>query len=404
MESTHELTKNEPSSVKLPFFTLLLAISFASVNAVLFTPGLPDIAHFFSVSSGTAQQTITLFLIGYALSQLIYAPIANRFGRKASLYAGISLQIISSLLCVLSGSIHSFYLLLLGRFLLAIGSGVGLIITFTLVNEICEPKIAAQKISYLMLAFAIAPGLSIALGGILNTYYGWTSCFYLGAVYGLVLLFFTTRITETKTTLDLNALKLKPLIKSYLSQFKNFRLIFAALLMGATTCFIYVFVTLAPFVAINTLGMNSTEYGFANIIPIIGLVAGSVLSAKFGKNHTVTSGIQLGILISACSIALMNIATYIFRNPFLILFFPAMLNYVSTSLIYSNASALAMFNNPDKAVASAVMSFINMGVVTLAVLTLGLFHPNEKLIPVAYIFIIILIIIIYKFYNLKTKK
>src|SRR5580700_3998703 len=86
------------SNRHLPFFTLLLMISFASVNAVLFTPALPAIAHFFMLSNDQAQLTVSWFLVGYALGQLIYGPLANRFGRKPALYAGISLQIVSSLL------------------------------------------------------------------------------------------------------------------------------------------------------------------------------------------------------------------------------------------------------------------------------------------------------------------
>lgn len=108
---------------KLPFITLLLLISFASVNAVLFTPALPGIAYFFGISADTAQQTITWFLIGYALGQLLYGPIANRFGRKPALYAGIGLQIVSSLLCVLAGVLHQYWLLVVARFLLALDQG-----------------------------------------------------------------------------------------------------------------------------------------------------------------------------------------------------------------------------------------------------------------------------------------
>src|SRR5471030_3210138 len=110
--------QNKPN---LPFITLIMLISFASVNAVLFTPALPNIAHFFSITHAAAQQTITWFLIGYALGQLVYGPLANRFGRKPALYGGISLQIVSSLLCALSAAMHEYALLILGRFMLALG-------------------------------------------------------------------------------------------------------------------------------------------------------------------------------------------------------------------------------------------------------------------------------------------
>src|SRR5436190_17052493 len=106
------------TNTHLSFFTLLLLISFASVNAVLFTPALPAIANFFAISDSTAQLTITWFLVGYAIGQLIYGPIANRYGRKPALYVGISLQIFSSLLCVLAGKLHLYSLLVTARFLL----------------------------------------------------------------------------------------------------------------------------------------------------------------------------------------------------------------------------------------------------------------------------------------------
>jgi DHA1 family bicyclomycin/chloramphenicol resistance-like MFS transporter len=143
---------------RLSFFILLPLISFASVNAVLFTPALPDITHFFAIKASLAQQTITWFLIGYALGQLVYSPMANRYGRKPALYVGIGLQIISSLACVLAGVLHVFWLLVIARFLQALGSGVGLKMSYTLLNDCYEPKVAGQKISYLMLAFAITPG------------------------------------------------------------------------------------------------------------------------------------------------------------------------------------------------------------------------------------------------------
>lgn len=394
--------KNNPPLANLPFTTLLLLISFASINAVLFTPGLPNIAHYFSISNSTAQQTITWFLIGYAIGQLIYGPCANRFGRKPVLYAGISIQIFSSMLCILYGMIESFPLLIVGHFLLALGSGVGLTITFTLVSETFEPKIATQKISYLMLAFAITPGLSIALGGILNAHYGWMSCFYLGAIYGLVLLFLVTALTETKTTLDFGALKIKSLIRSYLIQFNNPQLFLGGVLMGASSCFIYVFATLAPFIAINLLDMNSTQYGVANLLPTIGLVIGALLSASYGKKHSSLEGIKLGIFISGSSIIIMTFTTYLHLGPLLTLFFPTMLIFLNLSLIYSNASTLAMLNNPDKAGSSAVMSFINMGFVTLVVIGLSAFHTTTSLFPIAYISIICLIFTIYKFFSLRN--
>lgn len=372
---------------RLPLLTLLLMISFASANAVLFTPALPAIAQFFKIDDNAAQHTISGFLIGYALGQLLYGPLANRFGRKPALIAGILLQITSSLICVLAGYVHEFWLLVLGRFLLALGSGVGLKMTFTLVNECYSPKAASQKIAYLMLAFAIIPGLAIALGGMLNTHYGWQSCFYAGALYGLLLLGLAVRLPETQTILDHQALKITHLIFGYIHQFKSLPLVLGGLLMGAVSCFIYIFSDLAPFIAINLLGMSSAEYGTANIIPTIGLLLGSLFSAEFSKQHSSQTAIRAGIWITLLATLFMLAAAQLTSSPIIVIFLPMIWSYFGLSLVLPNASILAMNAVQDKAHGSAVMNFLNMGSVALVVLSLSHFTPTISLLPIIYLII-----------------
>ncbi|MGB6976144.1 MAG: MFS transporter [Gammaproteobacteria bacterium] len=386
----------EQAQIKLPFFTLLLMISFAAANAVLYTPGLPAIANFFSVSINTAQQTVTWFLIGYTLGQLIYGPIANRYGRKPALFVGISLQIISSLLCAFSGLLHQYLLLIISIFLLALGSGVGLKMAFTLVNECYEPKVASQKIAYLMLAFAITPGLSLALGGILTTHFGWMSCFYAGAIYGVILLLLVTRLPETQMNLDFHALRIDNLIRGYRNQFRNIQLVSGGILMGGSTSFVYVFAAVAPFVAISLLGMNSQEYGIASLLPPVGLVFGSICSARSAKKIPLQSLIRTGILVTSAGVALMIIAVFMQLPALLSLFLPMLVIYFGLAFIIANASAIAMSEIVDKAHGSAVMNFINMGIATIAVLTLGFFHTNTMTLPIIFIVFCIAMIVIYK--------
>ena len=336
-----------------------------------------------------------MVLVGYAIGQLIYGPIANRFGRKPALYTGISLQILSSLLCVLTGTLHIYSLLVVGRFLLALGSGVGLKMTFTLINETYEPAIAGQKLSYLMIAFAIAPGLGVMLGGILNSYFGWTSTFYAGAVYGVILLLLTMRLPETKKILDLDALKFNHLIEGYISQFKNLQLISGGLLMGGATCFVYIFAALAPFIAIDMLHMSSTSYGAANLLPPIGLVLGSLFSAQLAKSYQAKSIIKLGIIIAIVGSITMLIFTLLQLPALIMIFIPMMLCYFGLALVFANTSTIAMSNVNDKAHGSAVMNFTNMGLVTIVVLSLGLLPTSILLMPIVYILICVAMLILF---------
>ncbi|PWU08600.1 MAG: MFS transporter [Verrucomicrobia bacterium] len=380
---------------KPSFLTLLLLISFASINAVLPTPALPAISQFFGIAENTTQQIITWFLVGYALGQLIYGPIANRFGRKPALYSGIGLQIFSSLLCVYAGVINHYSLLPTSRFLAALGSGVGLKMTYTIVNESYEPQVATQKVSYLMLSFAIAPGLSIALGGILSTHFGWQSCFIASAIYGLILLLMTTRLPETKTELHLDAFKWKHLVHGYVSQFKNPTLIRGAILLGGGTCFTYVFAAVAPFLAIDLMGMKPSAYGMANILPSVGLVLGSIFSANLSKKHSPHFGILLGILMGACSSVLISLALALHEPPLVALFLPMIINYFGLALIISNASTFAMSQVEDKAHGSAVMSFINMGIATIAVLSLSFLPVTKMLLPATFGLVVTIMLVVF---------
>lgn len=384
------------------FITLLLLISFASVNAVLYTPALPAIAHYFGITANVAQQSMTWFLVGYAIGQLFYGPLANRYGRKPALYMGISLQIISNLICAFAVYDHYFSVLLIGRLFMALGAGVGLKMTFTIVNECYTAKVAQQKISYLMLAFAITPGLSVALGGWLTMHFGWISCFYVGAIYGLLLLMLVARLPETKLTLDLYALRIGKLMSAYAAQFKDLTLVLGGLLMGIATCFVYVFASLAPFIAMNLYGMSSVRYGSANIIPAIGLALGSVLSASLVKHYEVSRVILLGIAITALSLICMLLARSLHLSIYSVIFVPMAGIYFGLALVMANASVIAMRNAIDKAQASAVMSFINMGLATLVVLNLGVFKVSYALLVSVYIILCISMFLIINLLRLRT--
>lgn len=388
----------------LTFITLLLLISFASVNAVLFTPALPDIANFFAISDSKAQLTITWFLVGYTIGQLLYGPFANRFGRKPALYAGIILQIVSSLLCVVSGLVHNYTLLVLGRLLLALGSGVGLKMTFTLINEMYEPTVANQKLSYLMIAFAITPGLGTMIGGYLSADYGWISTFIASAFYGVILLLLTTKLPETKNNVDKDALRIDHLIDGYAKQFTNLRLIAGGLLMGGATCFVYIFAALAPFIAMNMMHMDVSTYGTANLLPPIGLVTGSLVSAQLVKYYKPTIIIAWGIFITGLGSLMMFVLMLANLSPLLTIFAPMVICYFGLSLVFANASTIAMSNTADKAHGSAVMNFINMGLVTGIVLSLGMLTMNNFLLPAIYISICIFMAGLNKFAFKEAKQ
>ena len=140
-------------------------ISLASIGAVLFTPGIPSITKFFGISEGFAQSALTLFLVGYALGQILYSPIANRFGGKPTLYLGLAIAILGSLLSGLSKPLDSYSLLTISRLITSLGASVGLVLSLTIINDYYYEHQARKIVPLVSTAFAIIPFLGVAIGG-----------------------------------------------------------------------------------------------------------------------------------------------------------------------------------------------------------------------------------------------
>lgn len=386
------------------FIFLMLLISFGSVSAVLFTPALPQISQYFGISSNAAQLTVTVFLIGYAVGQLIYGPLANRFGYKPAIYIGIIGEIIGALLCIFSAPLHAFSLLIAARLLMALGASVGLKMTFTIVAEAYKDKQAAATISYLMTGFAVMPSLSVALGGFLTTHLGWQSCFYFLVLYGLLLMFLNYRAPELSQVLDQSALSLKQITSKYSRKLKNTQLTLSAALMGLSTAFVYLFAAQAPFLAMNYFKLSPDQYGLWNLIIPIGLIVGSQISALLVKKFEPLKVLFFGVILMFLGIfPLLVFFIFNIMEPWA-LFLPMIIIYGGISFIFPNASVLAMQHVSDKASASAMMSFINMGIATLIVLITGIMHQSWLLMPITFLILLFLSVLLIWLLGSRIKK
>ena len=344
--------------------TLFLLLSFGAVDAVLFTPAIPQIAKFFNITGNVAELTVTLYLFGYAIVQLLYGPLANRWGRKTTLYFGLGLSAIASLLCAFAGLMDSFVLLLIGRVLMAIGGGVGLVLTFTIIADV-YPEQKARKVTALAaLSFPILPGVATLIGGYLVTWFGWQSCFIFLAAYSLVVLWLCAKLPETgKTAVKLS---LKSLVIQYGHYFKRWHVSGNALLFGGCSAIAYMYAVTAPFVAVHQLGLAPDQFGVYNLWVVAAYILGNLLAAGLAKYVSTKKAMMLGFLLILVSIVLL----WLFQGTTTptLFFITASIALLGIPCIFANATVLATRNATDKAQASAVMSFINMMTAVIALL------------------------------------
>ena len=175
--------------------------------------------------------------------------------------------------------------------------------------------------------------------------------------------------------------------------------------MGCATAFVYVFAALAPFIAIQRMHLNPSEYGLWNLLPPIGIISGSQLSAYLAKHMRSIRAIFWGLAIMLLGIILM-LLTFAWQIQLPIwLFFPMIIIYIGMSFVFANASTLAMQTVKDKSSASAMMNFINMGIATLSVLLIGLISVQSiLLLPLTYLVLILFAFILAMILIVKLSK
>ncbi|MBS0359135.1 MAG: multidrug effflux MFS transporter [Proteobacteria bacterium] len=361
------------------FLILLLLISFASVMAVFFTPALPEITDYFHITPDAAQFTVTLYLLGYALGQLPYGPLSNAWGRKPTLYFAIALELMGAIICILSGPLHSFWLLNIGRFLTAIGASAGLVMSFTLIHDCYSVDESRRMVSYAIMGFAIMPGVSVALGGLLVQHFGWQGCFYFPVFYGLFLLGLVSFLPETLKPESKQTLNLTQSLKNYSVLLKDKILMRYALTMGVSGAIVYSYNAQAPFLGIDTMKLSPEIFGLFNLLPSLGFFLGSFCSAQISKHFKAHDALKIGlsfIFLGITAMVLFFVNHWI--NPYGF-FISSTVVFFGLTFMFSNASSLATGHITDKSNASGMMNFINVSFCFLGVLLLQAIHSENIL-------------------------
>lgn len=178
-----------------PFLLIFSAVS-AAIEIELSLPSFPDIARAFDVSEKVIEGTISLNFLGFCIAALFYGPLSDRYGRRPILLIGTVLFLIGSLSCALAPTIE---MILFSRFIQGLGAAGSFVVVFTMISDAYKENEATHWIGMLNSILTATMALSPILGGYLNIWFGWSSCYTFVALMTmvqLVLLFFY--LPETK--------------------------------------------------------------------------------------------------------------------------------------------------------------------------------------------------------------
>ncbi len=366
--------ENEESNRLSKIVALLAFISSASTAATLISPALPDLQHSMHLSSRYVTATVSLFLVGYTIGQLIYGPFANKLGRVKSLRLGMVVNLIGIGVSMISIHNQQIWYLLIGRLLSALGVSAGLVCTITLINDVFPEQKAKQILSYATLSFTIGIYLGVYIGGILTSHFGWEATLYALFLHGLSLLCLTFYIEAMeRASISQRSFSIKNMLAGYMAAIKSKQLIAFSLILALATVISYLYATEAPLIAQNKkyFDLTAGEYGSWNTINAIGMIIGALLAVKVLKYYSAIAVLLAGITLSfivCCQLLFLNQMNLM--TPFLFFLSTGFL-FIASGLIYPSAVFYASNSISCKASASAMANFINLFVATIFVTVMG---------------------------------
>ncbi|PXA92578.1 Bcr/CflA family drug resistance efflux transporter [Caulobacter sp. D4A] len=270
---------------------LLSAIGLFALD--MYLPALPTISANLNADSHEVQASLISFFAAMAVSQIVYGPLSDMFGRKRPLYVGLSLYAIGAIGCALSPSIEW---LIAFRFLQGMGACAGVVISRAIVRDLHTGPAAAQLMSRLMLVFSVSPILAPLAGSIVTVFGDWRLIFWVmvgaGAVGAVVAVFF---LEETRLPAARSESSLAGALKSYGTLLRDPYYLGLVLIASFGMSSYMIYVANSSFVLIEHYGLSPTFYSIVfscNAVAFIGMSQlNGWLSRKIGLRKVIRGAV-----------------------------------------------------------------------------------------------------------------
>ncbi|MDH0748066.1 multidrug effflux MFS transporter [Pseudomonas sp. GD03842] len=354
--------------------------AFGPLAIDFYLPGFPAIAAAFGTDEKHVQLTLASYFLGLSIGQLVYGPIADRFGRRVPLLFGVGLFTLASLACAFAPSLEW---LIAARFVQALGGCAGMVLSRAIVSDKCSPVESAKVFSQLMLVMGLAPILAPMLGGVLVNVYGWQTIFMTLTLFSA----FTAAAVAIGLPESMPAGHPRPPLSgalgAYLRLFRDRIFLGHALTGGIAMAGMFSYIAGSPFVFIKLYGVPAEHYGWLFGTNAAGFILVAQINARlvgrFGPGGLLSRAVWLYL---SGALVLLGIASLHTRQlwPLLV---PLFIYIASLGCIIPNASACAMAGQGKRAgSASALLGCLQFSVAAGAAALVGVLHDGTA-VPMA---------------------
>jgi DHA1 family bicyclomycin/chloramphenicol resistance-like MFS transporter len=366
--------KEKNSPVGLVVILGLLAM-LMPLSIDMYLPAMPQIAHEFAVSAGSVQMTLNLYILGFAIGQLVYGPLADSYGRKPVIVLGTLIFACAAAACALSQTIDQ---LIFMRFLHGLSAAAASVVINALMRDTYSKEDFSRMMSFVMLVTTIAPLLAPIIGGWLLLLWNWHAIFWTLAGAALITtMLVVTQIRETLKPEQRQRFHLRTTLGNFVALVRHKRAFSYMLASGFSFAGLFTFLNAGPFVYIEVNHVSPQNFGYYFGLNVVFLFVMTLINSRAVRRFGPVKMFRLGLVIQFAMGVWLLISSALDLG-FLSLVFGVAMFIGCVSTVSSNAMAVILDEFPHMAgTASSLAGTLRFGVGALVGALLSLVSINS---------------------------
>lgn len=362
----------QPAQTGKAFMVILgVLMAFTSLSTDIYLPAMPVMA---DELHGNAELTVTGFLVGFAIAQLVWGPVSDRIGRRMPLFIGMVLFVIGSIGCAMSQTMEQ---VVFWRVFQALGACTGPMLARAMIRDLYSRTEAAKMLSTLMVIMAVAPIIGPLLGGQLLKIGSWHSIFWLLAVIGALMFAMVFRLPETLPDTGRNSVSIWHAFANYRMLLANGPFMRYTLSLTFYYTAVYAFIVASPFVYINYFGIDAQHYGLLFGLNILGVMGLSMINRYLVMRFSLDALLRTATGVAALAALLPAVAVKADMGGIVGIVVPVFVAFTMNGVIAASATAAALDSVPKMVgSASALIGALQYGSGIVSSIMLAVFSDG----------------------------
>ncbi len=283
-------------SPALVVLILSLLLGIQPVTTDLYLPALPALTEGFGATVSQAQLTLTTLLLAFGVSQLVWGPLSDRFGRRPVLLCGLAAYTLASVGCAMASSMP---LLIVWRTVQGAAMGAAVMGARAIVRDLYTPEVGARVMSKGLTGLGVIACICAPLGGLLSDTLGWRYALTALAVFGgFALTVVAWHFEESALSRNPRALRPATLVSTWLSILRHPTFLTYSALSTASYAGLFTFLASSSFVFIKLLGLTRTQYGLVMFSMAFAYILGTFWCRRLLPRYGVRKSVKIAGLVT----------------------------------------------------------------------------------------------------------